>query len=186
MTFFPKHSSVRCAVFASAVAALSLAAAPLAAQSTGAKPPAPPAKSGMEGMDHSKMDHGKMDHGKMSGGKAGAAEQHEGMSGWKELDAYHMLMMATWHPAKSNGDVAPIKAKATDMVAAAKLLAASTPPKSCATPQLKDAANNLVPQTQGVADLVARQAADGTIKDALKLLHDKFDVLEEGCKPMKH
>ncbi len=174
MTFMPNRSNTRRALLASAVAALALTAAPLAAQSTGAKPPAKPA------------DAHAMDHAKMHGAKPAADEQHEGMSGWKELDAYHMLMMATWHPAKATGDVAPMRAKAPEMVGAAKLLASSTPPQACATPKLKEAATNLVSQTQGVADLVAKNAADAAIKDALKLLHDKFEVLEEGCKPMKH
>ncbi len=155
-----------------AAAALLIAASSVTAQTTGAKPPAKPdaMSHDMKGMDH-----------KMPGKKEEMA-----MSGWKELDAYHMLMMATWHPAKENGDIAPIRAKAKDMVAAAKVLAASTPPKACATPKLKEAATSLVPQTQGVADLVAKNADNNTIKDALKLLHDKFDVLEEGCAPMKH
>ena len=44
------------------------------------------------------------------------------MSPWKEMDAYHMLMMATWHPARDKGDLAPFRAKAKEMVrfAAAK------------------------------------------------------------------
>ncbi len=169
MTFRSRASRTRLTI-ASAMAALTFSAAPLAAQATGAKPPA---KSGMEGMDHAAHM------------KAGA-KAAEPSTGWKELDAYHMLMMATWHPAKENGDMAPLKAKAKDMVAAATVLASSTPPKSCATPALKDAATNLVPQTQGVADMVAKNADNNALKDALKVLHDKFDVLEEGCSPMKH
>jgi hypothetical protein len=166
----------RAARAALVMTALLLAASPLAAQSSSATPPAKtPAKMG--GMDH---DMGGMNHS-MPGKK-----EEMPSSGWKELDAYHMLMMATWHPAKENGDIAPIRAKAKDMVASAKLLAKSTPPTACATPKLKEAATNLVPQTQGVADLVAKNADNNTIKDALKALHDKFDVLEEGCSPMKH
>ncbi len=169
MTSLSSLSRTRVLV-ASALAALTLSAAPLAAQATGAKPPA---KTGMEGMDHNAHM------------KAGAKEA-EPSTGWKELDAYHMLMMATWHPAKQNGDMAPLKAKAKEMVASAKLLAASTPPKACATPKLKEAATNLAPQTQDVADMVAKGADNNALKDALKVLHDKFDVLEEGCSPMKH
>ncbi len=164
-------STLRSALAASA---LLLCAAPLAAQSSSTPPAKAPAKTG--GMEH---DMGGMNHS-MPGKK-----EEMPSSGWKELDAYHMLMMATWHPAKENGDIAPIRAKATDMVAAAKVLAKSTPPTACATPKLKEAATNLVPQTQSVADLVAKNADNNTIKDALKALHDKFDVLEEGCTPMK-
>ena len=141
----------------------------------------PPAKTG--GMDHSKMEG--MDHSKMG------QEMQHGMSPWKELDAYHMLMMATWHPATDKGDLAPIRAKVGEMVASAKTLAASTAPKGCDSPKLKDAAAGLPGATQGVADLVAKKADDATLKAALKVLHDRFDVLEMGCqapakKEMKH
>ncbi len=147
-----------------------LIAAPLSAQE---KPPAkPPATE----MDHSKMmDHSKTDHG------AAKAE------GWKELDAYHMLMMATWHPAKDKNDLAPIRAKATEMVASAKLVAASKSPMACQKPELLKAQAGLPAETEKVAAMVAAKAADADLKAGLKGLHDSFDVLE-GCAGagMKH
>ena len=162
---------------AAAVAALSSAAlssSPLSAQAAAAKLPAtaPAAAPAKPMMDHDKMH------------AAEAASSH-GMSAWKELDAYHMLMMATWHPAKDKGDLAPYRAKAAEMTASAKLLAASTPPKGCDTPALKKAAADLAPATAAVADMVGKQASDAQLKTALGALHDKFDVLEEGCKPAK-
>lgn len=137
----------------------------------------PPAKATVkkaEAMDHSKMDHSKMD--KMDMGK----EAH-GASAWKELDAYHMLVMATWHPAKESGDMAPTRAKANDLVAAAHVVAKSTAPKGCDSPALKAAAKGLPAETQKVADLVTKNAADAALKAALRTLHDKFEVLEGGC-----
>lgn len=125
-----------------------------------------------EQMDHSKM--GQMDHGKME-------QDMHSMSPWKELDAYHMLMMATWHPAKDKNDMAAFRAKASDMVASAKSLAASVAPKGCDSPKMKEAAAALPTHTQSAADLVTKKADDATLKAALKDLHDKFDVLEAGC-----
>ena len=119
----------------------------------------------------------QMDHKAMHEGDNHAA------SGWKALDAYHALMMATWHPAKDKGDMAPLKAQAVAMVTAAKAVAASTPPAGCATPALAKAAAALPGQTQAVADLVAKGTADPALKDALKGLHDHFEVLEQGCQP---
>ena len=147
-----------------AAAALLLSAATASAQ----QPPA-----SMDKMDHSKMGQEKM----------------HAMSPWKELDAYHMLMMATWHPAKDKSDMAPTRAKIGEMVASAKMLAASTAPKGCDGPKLKETAAALPGATQGVADLVAKKADDATLQAALKDLHEKFDVLEEGCvmpKAPKH
>lgn len=117
----------------------------------------------------------KMDHSKM-----GQATNHA-MSPWKELDAYHMLVMATWHPAKDKNDLTPTRAKIAELVASAKALVGSTAPKGCDSPKLKAAAAGLPAETQGVADLVSRNADDATLKEALKALHDKFDVLEKGC-----
>src|SRR4249919_3156070 len=71
----------------------------------------PPAK--MDKMDHSKMEQ----------------EMNHAMSPWKELDEFHMLVMATWHPAAKSSDMAPTRAKSSELVASAKTLAASTAPK---------------------------------------------------------
>lgn len=121
-----------------------------------------------------------MDHSKMMEKEKGMAMEHA-MSPWKELDAYHMLMMATWHPAKDQNDLKPMRDKATAMVDAAKTLAASTAPKGCDAPKLKETAAALPAATQKVADLVTAKADDATLKTALKALHEQFDVLEMGC-----
>lgn len=140
-------------------------------------PPVKATEKKMEGMDHSKMGMGK--------------EAGHGASAWKELDAYHMLVMATWHPAKESGDMAPTRAKVTELVAAAKVVSMSTIPKACDSPALKAAAKGLPAETQKVADLVTKKADDATLKAALSTLHDKFEVLEKGCSAgekheMKH
>jgi hypothetical protein len=158
--------------------ALAIAGAPLAAQSKPA--PKDTAKAGMAGMDHSKMagmDHNAM-HEKMMGESKGEA--------WRELDAYHMLMMATWHPAKDKNDLAPIRAKATEMVASAKIVAASKAPATCSgKAEVTKAQAALPAETEKVAKLVAANASDADLKAGLKALHDKFDVLEEGCGLME-
>ena len=141
-----------------------LFAAPLSAQ---AKPPVAPPAAGQ--MDHSKMDHG-----------AAKAD------GWKELDAYHMLMMATWHPAKDKNDLAPIRAKATEMVASAKLVAASKSPMACQKPEFLKAQAGLPAATEKVAAMVAAKAADADLKAGLRGLHDSFDVLEGCASGIKH
>ncbi|MDQ8160071.1 MAG: hypothetical protein P3B76_11440 [Gemmatimonadota bacterium] len=154
-------------------AGVTLIAAPLSAQEK------PPAKPPAAAMDHSKMDHAKMDHAKMDHGAAKA-------EGWKELDAYHQLMMATWHPAKDKNDLAPIRAKAAEMVASAKLVAASTSPMACQKPELLKAQAALPMETEKVAAMVAAKAADTDLKAGLKGLHDRFDVLEGCASGMKH
>jgi len=154
------------------LAFLSLAAAPLSAQS------AQPAKKSPPAMDHGKMDHGKMDHGAMDHAKMHGGG---GTAAWKELDAYHQLMMATWHPAKERNDLGPIRGQVEAMVKAAELVGASTPPGSCAKPELAAARSGLAGETRKVAALVKTKADDAALKAALSKLHDAFEVLEEGC-----
>lgn len=165
------HTAVTGLAIATIAIGISFSASAVSAQQPPAKQP--PAKSGE--MDHSKM--GGMDHDKMG--------QDHAMSPWKELDAYHMLMMATWHPAKDKSDMAPTRAKIGDMVAAAKTLAASTAPKGCDAPKVKAAAASLPKETQAVADLVSKKADDTTLKNALKELHEKFEVVEMSCTSPK-
>ena len=122
-------------------------------------------------------------HGAGHGANHGAEESHEA-SGWKELDAFHGVMAAAWHPAR-NDSLAPARAMAGKLVEQAKLFAGSTAPKACDTPAIKAAVARLVPESEAVAALVARNAADAAIKAALKTVHDTFHVAEEGCTPAK-
>lgn len=119
----------------------------------------------------------EMDHGKM--------EMHESKSGWKELDAFHELMAASWHPASSKNDLAPAKAKAADMAKAAKTWADSRAPKSCDTPAIKESVTKVNAASQEYASIVAKAADDATIKAKLKAIHETFEVAEMGCHPAK-
>jgi len=119
----------------------------------------------------------EMDHGKM--------EMQEPATGWKELDAFHELMAASWHPASGKNDLAPAKAKAADMAKAAKMWADSKAPKGCDTPKIKEALTKVNGSTQEYAALVAKGSDDATIKSKLGAIHDTFEVVEMGCKPEK-
>jgi len=155
-------------------AALSVVLAlPATAQAT--QPPAKKAESGQA--DHAKMhaEHMKQMQG---GAKANA---------WQELDAYHGLMMATWHPAKDKNDLAPTRGMIGNMVTSAKAVAASKAPTACQKPELAKAQAGLVGETEKVQKLVDAKADDAALKAAMKGLHDAFEVLEEGCNTgMKH
>ncbi|MCE2954811.1 MAG: hypothetical protein LW840_14025 [Gemmatimonas sp.] len=151
------------------------AAAVVLAAPAFAQPTQPPAKKD----DHAAMhaEHMKqMQHGKDA--KANA---------WKELDAYHGLMMATWHPAKDKNDMAPTRGMIGTMVTSAKAVAASKAPAACQKPELQKAQAGLVGETEKVQTLVNAKADDAALKTAMRALHDAFEVLEEGCNTgMKH
>ncbi len=118
------------------------------------------------------MDHSKMDHGAMTGAKAGA---------WKELEAYHVLMMAVWHAARDKDNLVPTRAMVAQMVTAAKAVATSKAPASCQKPELTKAQASLPAETDKVAALVTSKATDAALKAALSTLHEKFEVLQHGC-----
>ena len=116
---------------------------------------------------------------------APAGHSMEHMSGWKELDAYHMVMMRVWHPAKEKSDLAPIRAQAGDLAAAADSLAAATMPAACDTPANREAVSQVRTDSRALATLVA-SGTDAAVRDALKALHDRFEVLNRGCSARHH
>ncbi len=115
---------------------------------------------------------------------AGAKEEDHEKSGWKELDAFHDVMAASWHPARKDS-LGPARASAPRLVAAAKAWSVVAAPKGCDAPEIKAAIARLVPESEAVAGLVTKQADDATVKAALKTVHDTFHVVEDKCKPEK-
>ena len=114
------------------------------------------------------------------------AGHHEAASGWKELDAFHALMMQTWHPASATNDLAPARAKAGAMADAARAWAAATVPAACDKPDVRATIARLATDSRTLADLAARpETTDAALKLALKALHDRFEVVEHGCQPAR-
>ena len=107
---------------------------------------------------------------------------HAASSGWKELDAFHTLMMQTWHPASGANDLAPARAKAGAMADAARAWAAAAVPAGCDTAEVRATVARLATESRALADLAARpETTDAALKAALKALHDRFEVVEHGC-----
>jgi hypothetical protein len=112
------------------------------------------------------------------------AAHHAARSGWKELDTYHDLMAATWHPAKEN-DLKPARAKADSLSAAAKAWSESKAPAACDNKAIKDAIAAVVTGSTKVLHLVHGNAPDAELKAAMHDVHERFEVVEKGCKPEK-
>ena len=106
------------------------------------------------------------------------------MGPWKEMNAFHRVMGATWHPASSKGDLAPLKAKAKELLTAADAWAASRPPAmpaSCGDSTVVAAAKKVAGETKALLALVESNADDTRLKSALKSVHDTFEVAEKAC-----
>ncbi len=108
--------------------------------------------------------------------------EHHASSGWKELDAFHEIMAATWHPSASN-DLQPIRAKADSLSASAKRWAGSAVPAACDTKPIRDAIADVVAGSAKVAQLVAAKASDADVRASLHHVHERFEVVEHGCHP---
>lgn len=103
------------------------------------------------------------------------------ISGWKELDAFHALLAAAWHPAEKSNDLKPVREKATALSEAADKWAASTVPSACDTKKIRDAIKDVAAKSKDVAKLVATEAKDSEVKKALGDMHTRFEAAESGC-----
>jgi len=106
------------------------------------------------------------------------------MGPWKEMNAFHHVMGATWHPASQKNDLAPLRAHAKDMVTAADAWAASKPPAmpaSCGSEDVRSAATKVARESRALAAMLDAGTDDMRLKAALKGVHDAFEVAEKAC-----
>jgi hypothetical protein len=106
------------------------------------------------------------------------------MGPWKEMNAFHRVMGATWHPASSKNDLAPLKARAKDLVTSAEAWVASKPPAmpaSCGSAEVIAAASKVARESKALVALLESSADDAKLKAALKGVHDSFEVAEHAC-----
>src|SRR5687767_12025262 len=106
------------------------------------------------------------------------------MGPWKEMNAFHRVMAATWHPASQKGDVAPLKARVKELLTSADAWAASKPPAmpaSCSSEAVRTAATKVATESKALVALVDSGADDARLKSVLKGVHDAFEVAEKGC-----
>src|SRR5688500_7904678 len=93
------------------------------------------------------------------------------MGPWKEMNAFHRVMAATWHPASQKGDVAPLKARVKELLTSADAWAASKPPAmpaSCGTEAVRNAATKVAPESTALVGLADSGAHEAKPKAALK------------------
>ena len=113
--------------------------------------------------------------------KPAAGHSMEHMSGWKELDAYHMVMMGAWHPAKEKNDLAPVRQLAAKLSEASEAWSKAAIPPACDTPDNRSGIARIQADSRALAALVAK-GTDEEVKAALKNLHDRFEVVNRSCK----
>jgi len=119
----------------------------------------------------------------------GAMKDHMMSSGWKEMDAFHKLLGAAYHPAEKSSDFKPLRASANDLSAAARAWTGSTPPAACNTEAVKVAVAKISTDALAIANQVLASASDADLKPAIAALHEDFEKVEKSCgghAGMKH
>jgi hypothetical protein len=105
------------------------------------------------------------------------------MGSWKEMNAFHRVLGATWHPASKN-DLVPLRVRAKELKAAADAWAASNAPESpatCAGEEVRAAIAKVARDTRGLVAMITAGADDNWLAASLKGVHDSFEVAEKAC-----
>ncbi|MGQ9896772.1 MAG: hypothetical protein ACUVR8_04305 [Acidobacteriota bacterium] len=100
---------------------------------------------------------------------------------WKAQEEFHSVLAGTFHPME-DGDFGPVRKRAAEMARKARLWARSRPPKGYDAAKLRPMLANLERGAAEVARLVAQQASDDDIKQALNKLHDQYHEIAGECR----
>ncbi len=100
---------------------------------------------------------------------------------WKAQEEFHSVLAGTFHPME-DGDLEPTRKRADEMARKARMWLRSKPPKGYDAAKLRPLLIKLEREAAQVAKLVARQAADEDIKQALNKLHDTYHDIAGECR----
>ena len=106
------------------------------------------------------------------------------MGPWKEMNAFHRVMGALWHPASQKNDLIPLRVRAKELKAAADAWAASKPPEmpaSCGSEAVRNTVAKIARDSRGLVALLAAEADDNWLMASFKALHDSFETAEKEC-----
>lgn len=101
-------------------------------------------------------------------------------SGWKELDAFHTLLMSVWHPALKDS-LTMARTLAPTLAASATAWEKSKGPTACDNAAARKALPGIVGDAKAYANAAATKANDAALKAALKKVHDGFETVGKPC-----
>jgi len=105
--------------------------------------------------------------------------------GWKEMDDFHTVMGATFHPAEE-GHLDPIKKRSQEMADKAVAWQKSTAPEGYDKEKVEASLKKLVQGTKELNKLVKSKSSDKVLKEKLSGLHDIFHDIMEKCEKGEH
>ncbi|MEO8405079.1 MAG: hypothetical protein ABI480_10800 [Chitinophagaceae bacterium] len=104
---------------------------------------------------------------------------------WAEMDDFHGIMAATFHPSEE-GNLLPIKTRSEELVTKAKEWQKSTAPAGYDKAAIKATLKKLVNGAYELDKLVKSNATDKVLTEKLSALHDVFHEIMEKCNKEDH
>jgi hypothetical protein len=102
-------------------------------------------------------------------------------SDWKEMNSFHTLMSASFHPAEE-GNLKPLQAKSDSLLITAKKWKASKIPAGFKPAETAETLTKLVKQLELVNNSVKAKQDDATLKMQIKEAHEIFHTIVEKCR----
>ena len=112
-----------------------------------------------------------------------SADMHHMMSPWKEMNDFHKVLGATWHPAEK-GNLVPLRVRAKELKAAAIAWAnskAPAMPESCGSESVRASIDKVARDSRGIVAMLEAEADDNWLRATLKGVHDAFETAEARC-----
>lgn len=107
-------------------------------------------------------------------------EKHEVESGdWKELNAFHRIMAAAYHPLKDSGNLAPTRKLINQLADEAEKWSGAALPDKVDTPEVKEKLQKLKTDARALANEIHDGASDEIVKNRMIKLHDQFHAVME-------
>lgn len=101
---------------------------------------------------------------------------------WPELEAFHKIMSATFHPSEE-GNFEPIRTRIGEMVEAAAKLNTTAVPAEFNKPEILEAATKLEADARILEEKIKASATNEDINKDLIVLHDTFHKIVGLCNP---
>jgi hypothetical protein len=104
---------------------------------------------------------------------------------WKEMDDFHVVMAATFHPAEE-GNLQPIRTRSTEMADRAVAWKGSDAPEGYDKKAVNKTLKKLVQGAKEIDKKVKANATDKELVAELTALHDVFHQIMEKCRKEPH
>ena len=99
---------------------------------------------------------------------------------WPALKDFHRVMGQTFHPAE-NGNLTPLRTRASELAAKSTLLRASQPPVSLDKPAIKEALLKLEKQCKELEKLSTSKVKNDVLIKKITAAHDTFHLVQGLC-----